>query len=1158
MTEYKPTIWTKGRLRVLSALKKLPEPILAQLYEHATDLASDYVSDSDRAQFDIAIIGHCIRELMNSLSYYLGGNTLPGRNRSGVEDQAIRELREVILSDCSDADFIPSAHTVHIPIPISLAKALRSFREAAKEGKSSSEKSASIGAIGYVEEGNPVTALWNRARKSFVDYAHLSRGERKLPTRHELLHNLDILDNALINRLGFFFDAKHRVSDILKRANSCNNGEYTSPSEKDLDEALSLFGNPGIRFVFYSGLTNPEWLAPLDMRKAFERGITQEFDGRHDASWPEAIYLRAIAHEKSEDVTKIIVRASSKPHPTIRLLAIDLGCYLPLEKAAIIAREATRWAREHYQDNGFFWIHEEVTSLIARLMESDNVSERRAGKTLFEACFEPFQDENRLSGCRALIPDWSYSERLSRLQRGIDGLSLSARTAIFCTFSKALLFRNASGEFSSYSISSISEACENHHESMKGEIVYQLVQAYYAFLSHDPDRAIAAIEKRRDNPIALRCALFACQSLIEQCQSSQPDISQAVWSFLREALLSGLILDDEFEAELYPLYAPVVRAGIISSSEYFAHIHSSYEAMIKEYHSKFEALNLTGIEDPQLCARRWEHRALTLAGHDILDDRGKLRYQELSKEFGSAQYRFSHGIETITITGPNSPLSNEELSRMTSDELIVFLKAWHPSAEDQEKLISHLGLGRHLSRKVSEDPFVFDGKAAELLELRATYQTSILDGWSGALRDNRAVPVKVVLKLLEYASKRSEKEAWQPEGDSFDDDFNYLNLRRGAASLAVDLLDSSIALSDEQNDSLLDSIMRLSRSEEPDLEYEAKYGGSNSDPFTLSLNTIRPIAIRGLAKWVKANARSRRTGEALTCLEEHLPNKSCSEADAAALGEALPWLVETNIEWARKCQSALLGADKPNQYQQIVLTTALALYTFSPRLLEFCSSAMTAAVNDPTNSYAIGLRINRSDCVTLIGKQLYRAFIIGWINWDDSLLASLWSQAEAVQVGNILRSICEMTGNGEGVTEDIASRIGRLWDYHAEVLVKKKGASSLRGIVPLIRSGCYAAVWWGPRLLKELTANPEAISLFMLEEEIMGLVEEMPELTMDIIRRIIEYDQHPIAAYYEQYGIAILKQLKNRNGGTLTADAAAFMDLLGKIGCLDIDEKLEC
>lgn len=93
-------------------------------------------------------------------------------------------------------------------------------------------------------------------------------------------------------------------------------------------------------------------------------------------------------------------------------------------------------------------------------------------------------------------------------------------------------------------------------------------------------------------------------------------------------------------------------------------------------------------------------------------------------------------------------------------------------------------------------------------------------------------------------------------------------------------------------------------------------------------------------------------------------------------------------------------------------------------------------------------------------------------------------------------------------------------------------------------------------MLEELEVNPDDINLMLFEDEFIALSGEDPELAMGILRQVIEHDQYPIAPYYEEFGILVLSKLRASNNGVLPMVAVKFMDLLGRIGCLDIDDKL--
>ena len=95
------------------------------------------------------------------------------------------------------------------------------YRKEAQTGAANDRQRSSLAVLGKVDEGNPALIPWMRAKRFFHGYAHVSRGkETTLPQRDELERKLSHLENALEGRLGYFFDAKARLKDLLEKANA--------------------------------------------------------------------------------------------------------------------------------------------------------------------------------------------------------------------------------------------------------------------------------------------------------------------------------------------------------------------------------------------------------------------------------------------------------------------------------------------------------------------------------------------------------------------------------------------------------------------------------------------------------------------------------------------------------------------------------------------------------------------------------------------------------------------------------------------------------------------------------------------------------------------------------------------------------------------------
>ena len=534
---------------------------------------------------------------------------------------------------------------------------------------------------------------------------------------------------------------------------------------------------------------------------------------------------------------------------------------------------------------------------------------------------------------------------------------------------------------------------------------------------------------------------------------------------------------------------------------------------------------------------------------------GQGLYDELCAEFPEANYHVTHSWDSGIMTGPNGPVKSTEMREMGAKVLLEHLRTWRPSQDDRFRLVSHEGQGDELARLVADDPLFVADKLDKILGLRATYQRAVLKGWGEAVSSGKNIPIDDALLLVKSASEKSEDDTWQIDGRPYDDDSNYLNLRRTAARFADELLDAHVVLAENQAGLLLDALLGLVCSGEPDKRYENEYGGDNEDPLTLSLNTIRPAALLALAKWVRKNRSDARISEALDELEKHLPSRTDFLSEAAAMGEALPYLYEAVPCWVEEHYGELFGQGGANECQQVVLTTALALFRPSDRLYGLLSHAMFSALSDGVDSYRRGFATDGGDGLFLIGHWAYVGFASGFVFADDPALGEWRRVADGEHLGRVLGSVCgDIRGGGAPCA--VVGRIAELWDYHDRELVEHKGGTALAGIVSLIRSGCFEPSWWGPRFLRELEVNGHEVHVFLIENELAALSEEDPELAIKVLRLVMKNDHYPIGQHYFDLGLRLLRAAKEKNGGIPSEEAGRCMNELGMMGCYDLDEQL--
>lgn len=1125
------------------------------LYTRASKLTSEYSPTVNSAECDLMILSHCVRELMNRLSDYLDFSAFTIQSKSGSEQRIRSKLQKELLDECEAETFIVPGDANVVVVPSNIAKVLGEYREILVKGIANNEIKSSLAVLGKIED-NPALITWKDIHSFFMNYVHLGIKTDLLPSSEDVSAVFGRLENHLTIRLGLFLDGKKKLLSILDVANEITDADrYSIPSDDDVKNALSLLGSPVLRRFFFQQLHNPEWLHPLRNNKVFKSSKPLRESADHYSDWPEALYLKRLVAVNPLEVAAAVVEACESDNPIIRAEAVDIAAELPDEYALDIARQVVAWTKSGYASNGYFWTNSHVNDLIRKLLASSSDDAKRVGKKLFTECYKPrIRYDGHFRDVHALIVRELYSGHLAELSDVIEAMKLSIRRGVFASFAKALLIGDSDEKLTSITVFSIEDACKSRANSIENEIVYQLVSSLQVGFAEDLVGCINWIKSKRSNPLVTRCALFAELKLLQKCEDEGVGLAEDLARGIRELVLSGLIVKPEFDPELYPIFPVARKLGVIESDEIDRCVTEGYKVKLEQCRAQ------SSENDETDCIRRcerWEHRALCLIGHEALGDEGQKLLEELSERYPCSAYSARHVGETKTITGPNSPIDASEMIKMGGDALIDHLEDWHPTQEDSWNLVTHEGQGRAVAQALEENPFLFVGKFEHVCNLRVTYQRSVIDGYGAAVSKDKGIPIDDALGLIENIAAKPEAESWQGEGDPFDDDQDYLAIRLAAVRLAETLIDNSHGkLSTDQTRSLLRSLLAFSDSNQPDARYESKYGGDNMDPLSLAINTIRPIALFALAKSFAIVQDDKIRIEVLPVLERHLPSVSDSFADAAAIGESIPHLLNVEPEWLNVHYEDLFGGSVANTCQQIVLTTVLMLYRPSPQVFDFLSSAMVSALRQDAESYVMGFRTLGNDALNLIGSWAYVGYASGYVHHDHPVLRVLRGTADAGHLGTILGNLCSMVRSGDGVSSSIAKRIAKLWDYHCQKLVNRCGGKSLSGIQSLTLSGLYSVDWWGPRLLEQLRVNPSCVSIFTLKDRLNELSDYDADLAAEVIFEIASNDSHPIPEWYSELGLNLLSNVKLTHDGNLSKAGKRCLDKLGNIGCVNLDEQL--
>ena len=184
---------------------------------------------------------------------------------------------------------------------------------------------------------------------------------------------------------------------------------------------------------------------------------------------------------------------------------------------------------------------------------------------------------------------------------------------------------------------------------------------------------------------------------------------------------------------------------------------------------------------------------------------------------------------------------------MAVPDLVAYLTSWTPPTDWMSP--SREGLGRQLEAAVSAAPGRFADSAESFKTVDPTYVSALISGLKQALKGGRAFDWLPVLRLADWAVRQPDPV---PRRDREDGDPDWGWTRQAVASLFEQALGSRPTTLALEHRSLVWGILAvLVEDVDPTPENEEKYGGTNMDPATMSINTVRGQAMHSLIEYAR-------------------------------------------------------------------------------------------------------------------------------------------------------------------------------------------------------------------------------------------------------------------------------------------------------------------
>lgn len=657
---------------------------------------------------------------------------------------------------------------------------------------------------------------------------------------------------------------------------------------------------------FFDNLTSPEWIEPLAKAHLFDSPPAPiAVDGGVQLpAWSASRYLGRMAPLAPLKVRDVLRTIPDTDNVRVTQNLVDALVAMPPEMAAEFVPRVVSWLKGPYQ----LLLPTKVSDLLRRFADEAMVEE---AITLAESLFKLRRGESISVGEDGFTHEWpsealpiidqyEYERALARIRPDL----IAGTGMVGLEFLRDLLV-------------SAMELEERSSQSEKQDLSWIWRPAIEPHAQNDPGMGIrnVIISVLRDAAIQVA---RADRSLLRLVVGS---LESTGWPVLRRIAVDVI-------REVAPRRSALVSARIVSeSSMYDVDIHHEYWMLLNERFGQLTPtqqqsviglirrgpplyrLTDAEVDDSEVGREAWQARMLSAIERELPTDVHDWFDELVSKG------RLNEHPEFLSYTtgmwvGPTSPVGDAEFGEMTDDELIEFLNSWEP--EPGWRKPSREGLGRTLSEAVRQSPERYAEHAESFRALDPTYVNAILDAFRTAGGNGVVFSWEPVLNLAGWVVAQGSKVP-NLEKDVGSSESDWTGPRGTIAHLLdVGLKEGPSEILFELRELVWSVLEPLLEDRDPTVEDEARFGGSNMDPQSYAINTVRGQAMETAVKyglWVHRHDSELKSGqlpgfdrmpELRAVLDRHLVVRhDRSVAVRSMYGRWLPWLLLMDSNWTQ-------------------------------------------------------------------------------------------------------------------------------------------------------------------------------------------------------------------------------------------------------------------
>jgi hypothetical protein len=961
---------------------------------------------------------------------------------------------------------------------------------------------------------------------------------------------------------------------------------WKTPTPELVSKAVARLSRDQQYRYFFDHLDNPQWVRPLEAKGYFRNPpapVRDDLQGTISfPPWPESRYLARMAPLAPEAVLNIALTLETD-NVSIQTDLIDAALAMPAEMAEKFANKANRWLNspygllptkagklmEHLAMGGQTNAALKLARGLLTVLPDQAAKDKDANEPTVELPRQP----------RARFDSWEYGEILkSRVPALVSTAGDRALSLLADLLDLAVDFSQRQDKSTRPMDHSYiwRPAIEDHPQNVSSGIVDMLISAV-----RDAAEQIA-----KANPDHVTTIVSILES--HQWQVFRRIALHVLGDFPTRA--SDLIADRLTNREYFD--TPGLRHEYyLLSQRCFGMLLAERQAEILGWIDKGPNVELLKMweairpgqqqpaaEDIQTHMRAWQLSRLAPI-RSFLSPEWQSRNDALVAELGEPRHpeflSYSYGAQW----GPTSPVRADELRGMTVNEVVSFLDSWQPTPDRMSMFSPTLeGLGRELTSLVTSEPLGFAAAAVQFKGLDPTYVRALLRGLQEAAKQDRVFPWEPVINLCHWVM--SQPRGVHEETTYMDRDTGWGWTRKAIAELLGSGFESkSAGIPIDLRMQSWEVLQPLTDDPEPTPEDETRDGGSNMDPATLSINTVRGEAMHSVVRyslWVRRHLEQQERSkqreshglgampEVRSVLELHLdPGQDPALAIRAVYGQWFPMLVALDNHWTiENAASVFPDNESLRELRSAAWNTYLAYCEPYDDVFDILQDEYGRAVDRVATQTAEATHL--ADLSPRLAEHLIVFYLHGRLELDDSqgLLARFYQIAP----GTLRAHIASYLGRGlynakQGVPPQILDRLRKLWNWRIELVHQATQPSpyfeELSAFGWWFASGQFDADWSMTQLKDVIQLSGRVESDHLVVERLAELADQSPAQSVECLTRIFERDRSGWGAHrWREPARKLLRSVLRSPDAEARQRAESLIHGLGARGHLDYGDLL--